>query len=119
MKKFWAVPLVLAAALTVSFSAPAETAVTVAIRNNRSHNMSFAFRWTGFDDDNRSGWYTVKAGETRTIMFKDVVYVFTSPDFGYYATGGGRVWPGSANDERPLAFQRYRQREGARSERVF
>jgi hypothetical protein len=45
----------------------------------------------------------VKAGESRTITFKDAVYALTAQDFGYYATGGGKVWAGKSNDERPLA----------------
>jgi hypothetical protein len=85
------------------FSAKADAVIKITVKNNRDHNLSLAFRWAGFDtpDDKRSGWHTVKAGESRTITFKDAVYALTAQDFGYYATGGGKVWQGSANDERP------------------
>jgi len=92
------------AAFAVCFAPRSEAAVKVTIKNNRPHNMSFAFCWAGFDspDNRRSGWYSVKAGETRTITFKDTVYALTAQEFGYYATGGGSVWAGKPSDERPL-----------------
>jgi hypothetical protein len=101
IKKFALAVCVFTTALC--FSAKADAEVKITIKNNRSHNLSLAFRWAGFDtpDDKRSGWYTVKAGESRTITFEDAVYALTAEDFGYYATGGGKVWQGSADDERP------------------
>ena len=77
----------------------AEAEVKITIKNNRSHNMSFAFRWHGFDQDNYTkGWFNVKAGETKTFTLKKVVYALTSTAFGYYATGGGHTWAGGANN---------------------
>jgi hypothetical protein len=106
MKKFKTFYALLCAVLAaVCLALPSEAEVKITIKNNRSHNLSLAFRWAGFDspDDRRSGWYGVKAGESRTITFKDAVYALTAQDFGYYATGGGKVWAGKSNDERPLA----------------
>ena len=91
-------------AATLSFASSSYAAVTITIQNNRDHNLSFAFCWAGFDqpDDRRIGWYNVKAGESKTFTFKDADYPLTAQDFGYYATGGGKVWSGKADDERPL-----------------
>ena len=72
----------------------AEAEVKVTIKNNRSHNMSFAFRWAGFDPYHSKGWWTVKAGETRTITIQTVMQM-SSGSFGYYATGGGSTWRGN------------------------
>ena len=74
----------------------ADAEVKITIKNNRSHNMSFAFCWSGFDfpDDRRSGWYNVKSGESRTITFKDAISSLTMDGFGYYAEGGGSTWRG-------------------------
>ena len=100
--KFVSVVCVLAASLIFASSSCA--AVTITIHNNRDHNMSFAFCWAGFDkpDDRRSGWYNVRGGESKTLTFEDAVYALTEQDFGFYATGGGKVWRGSPEDERPL-----------------
>jgi len=91
-------------AATLSFASSSYAAVTITIQNNRDHNLSFAFCWAGFDqpDDRRIGWYNVKAGESKTFTFKDAQYALTEQYFGYYAVGGGKVWTGRANDERPL-----------------
>jgi hypothetical protein len=99
--------LALFLAMAVFIAAPrAEAEIKVTIKNNRSHSMSFAFCWAGFDtpDDRRSGWYNVNAGETRTITLKDAVYALTAQGFGYYAKGGGGVWSGRTNDERRLVI---------------
>ena len=105
MKKHLAMLVILAAVFALAASV-SEAAVSVTVKNNRSHNMSFAFCWQGFDmpDDMSKGWYNVKAGETRTITFKDVVYALTAQGFGYYATGtpkGGKklTWAGKGGDE--------------------
>jgi opacity protein-like surface antigen len=95
----------LAVLLAVCFAAAsADAAIKITIKNNRNHNMTFAFRWSGFDlpDDRRSGWYNVPSGESKTFTFKDADYFLTAQDFGYYATGGGKVWQGKSGDERPL-----------------
>ena len=101
-RKFVFVFCVFAASL--SFASSSCAAVSITIHNNRDHNLSFAFCWAGFDkpDDRRTGWYNVKAGESKTFTFKDAQYALTAQDFGYYATGGGKVWSGKADDERPL-----------------
>lgn len=100
--KFVSAFCVFAAAL--SFASSSCAAVSITIQNNREHNLSFAFCWAGFDkpDDRRIGWYNVKAGESKTFTFKDAQYALTAQDFGYYAMGGGKVWTGKADDERPL-----------------
>ena len=80
----------------------AEADIKITIRNNRSHNMSFAFRWDGFDMDYHSrGWFTVNAEQSRTITISEAVYALTSSGFGYYATGGGSTWRG--NDSNGLS----------------
>ncbi|MDL2271709.1 hypothetical protein LJC23_01600 [Desulfovibrio sp. OttesenSCG-928-I05] len=58
--------------------------------------MSFCFRWAGFDspDDRVKGWYNVPAGATKTFTFSEVIYAHTSGSFGYYASGGNKVWTG-------------------------
>ncbi|MDD2452660.1 MAG: hypothetical protein PHI81_03235 [Synergistaceae bacterium] len=101
-RKFVFVFCVFAASL--SFASSSLAAVKITVQNNRSHSLSFAFCWAGFDipDDRRIGWYNVKAGESKTFTFKDADYPLTAQDFGYYATGGGKVWSGKADDERPL-----------------
>ena len=101
-RKFVLFFCVFAAAL--SFTESSCAAVKITIQNNRDHNLSLAFRWAGFDtpDDRRSGWYTVKSGESKTFNFEDAVYALTEQDFGFYATGGGKTWRGSPEDERPL-----------------
>ncbi len=77
------------------FSSTAHAEIKVTVKNNRSHTLSLAFRWAGFDmpDDIVSGWYNVPAGQTKTFKF-DVAYQMTAQDFGYYAQGGGSVWGG-------------------------
>ena len=101
-RKFVSAFCVFAASLIFASSSCA--AVTITIHNNRDHNLSFAFCWAGFDkpDDRRIGWYNVKAGESKTFTFNDAQYALTAQDFGYYAMGGGKVWTGKADDERPL-----------------
>jgi hypothetical protein len=64
--------------------------------------VSLAFCWANFDDDSRSGWYVVPAGQFKTFTLKAVVYHLTRLDFGYYAKGGGKVWAGKASDDRAL-----------------
>ena len=73
----------------------------ITVKNNRDHNLSLAFRWAGFDlpDDRRSGWYIVPSGESKTFTFKDAYYPMTAEGFGYYATGGEKVWAGKSGDE--------------------
>ncbi|MCL1940607.1 MAG: DUF1036 domain-containing protein [Synergistaceae bacterium] len=87
-------------------SARADAAIKVTIKNNRSHSISFAFCWAGFDydDDVSKGWYTVKAGETKSFTFKDAVYPLTSENFGYYAKGTPKgkktlYWRGEGNND--------------------
>ena len=101
-RKFVFVFCVFAASL--SFASSSLAAVKITVQNNRSHSLSFAFCWAGFDkpDDRRIGWYTVNAGESKTFTFNDAQYALTAQDFGYYAMGGGKVWTGKADDERPL-----------------
>ena len=96
MKGFKASMAVFCAAALMVFSAPSEAKVKITIKNKRSHNLSLAFCWSGFDleDDRRSGWYIVKAGETRTITIKDATYFFTISGFGFYAIGDGKTWAG-------------------------
>ena len=105
MKRNLILALLLAAAIFIGASC-ANAEVKVTIKNNRSHNLSFAFCWAGFDYeyDVSKGWYNVKAGESRTITFKDAVYALTSENFGYYAYGtpkGGKTlyWKGKDDDE--------------------
>lgn len=88
--------LVLTAVCAVWADSAAEAKVSITIKNNRSHSLSFAFRWAGFDmpDDTVKGWYNVPAGATKTFTFSDAVYALTSDSFGYYATGGKKVWKG-------------------------
>ena len=76
----------------------AEAEVKITIRNNRSHNMSFAFRWAGFDPYYSKGWYRVNAGETRTITLSQPNIPLSRDSFGYYAMGGGSAWRGNNND---------------------
>jgi uncharacterized membrane protein len=82
-------------------AAPSDAAVKITIKNNRSHDMWLSFCWAGLDheDDVSKGWYTVKAGESRTITFKDAIYALTSENFGYYATGGKYTWSGNTGSE--------------------
>jgi hypothetical protein len=101
MKKFKAFSIVFCAIFAaVCIAAVSEAAVKITVKNNRNHKMYLAFRWRGFDqpDDRRSGWYEVLAGQTKTLTFEDVVYVFTTDGFGYYAEGGGKVWAGTSSD---------------------
>ena len=101
-RKFVFVFCVFAASL--SFASLSRAAVKITVQNNRGHSLSFAFCWAGFDkpDDRRIGWYNVNAGESKTFTFNDAQYALTAQDFGYYAMGGGKVWTGKADDERPL-----------------
>ena len=78
----------------------AEAEIKITIRNNRSHNMSIAFRWDGFDENHSRGWFTVNAGQSRTITLSEVVYALTSGGFGYYAIGGGSTWRGNDDNGR-------------------
>ena len=98
MKSFKAFMAVFCAAVLMGFfAAPSEAEVKITIKNNRSHTLSIAFCWAGFDtpDFKKKGWYNVKAGETRTITIKEAAYYFNSTSgFGYYAFGGGKVWAG-------------------------
>ena len=91
---------VLALLLAVAIFAVASRAdawVKVTVRNNRSHNLSIAFRWDGFDgsESGNKGWFTVNAGQSRTITLDDAVASLTMEKFGYYATGGGSAWRGN------------------------
>lgn len=69
--------------------------VAITIKNNRSHKMYFAFCWSGYDysEDERAGWYSVEAGQSRTVKIGNT-YVAGTDGFGYYATGGGSTWEG-------------------------
>ena len=97
----------LSLAAIILIGAPrADAEIKVTIKNNRSHTISLAFCWSGFDyeDDVSKGWYNVKAGETRTITLKDAQYHFTAESFGYYAKGtpaGGKTlyWKGKDDNE--------------------
>ena len=92
----WKVILALSLAVAVFICASsAEAEITITVRNNRSHNISIAFRWDGFDANHSRGWFTVNAGQSRTITLNDVVYALTAQGFGYYATGGGSTWRGN------------------------
>jgi hypothetical protein len=96
--KFTVVSVMLAAAVLIGVLSVsrAEAWVKITVKNNRSHNMSLAFRWDGFDADYHSrGWFTVNAGQTRTITLDEVTYGLTARDFGYYAIGGGSTWKGN------------------------
>ena len=74
----------------------AEAEIKVTVRNNRSHNISIASRWDGFDADFHSrGWFTVNAGQSRTITLSEVRYHLTFKGFGFYAIGGGTTWRGN------------------------
>ena len=73
----------------------AEAEVKVTVKNNRSHTLSFAFRWNDVDVGYYcKGWYNVKAGETRTITIGAAP---TLGGIGYYAKGGGSTWMGNDN----------------------
>ena len=85
--------ILLALTCAVVFNSPANAELKITVKNNRSHNLSLAFRWSRFDDSRVSGWYSVAPGQTRTITI-DAVYALTSLHFGYYAQGGGTVWQG-------------------------
>jgi uncharacterized membrane protein len=105
MKWKFVLALSLAAAFFIG-SARAEATITITVKNNRSHNLSMAFCLAGFDYgyDVSNGWYNVKAGESRTLTFKDAKYHFTAEGFGYYAKGtpqGGKTlyWKGKDGDE--------------------
>ena len=77
----------------------AEAKIKVTVNNKRSHSIALAFCWDGMDyvDDERSGWYTVKAGQSRVITL-DAVYALTFKGFGFYADGNHKgkkvVWSG-------------------------
>jgi hypothetical protein len=62
-----------------------------------------AFCWGDMPDDQRQGWYTVAPGKFEAFTLKNAVYNLTAQDFGYYATGGGKVWAGKASDTRTLS----------------
>jgi uncharacterized membrane protein len=103
-------------ALSLHLASGADAAVKITIKNNRSHTMSFAFCWAGFDypDDVSNGWYNVKAGETRTITLKNAVYALTFKNFGYYAKGtpeGGKTlyWKGKGGDEYMAFYIHHKQ----------
>jgi len=106
--------------LAALFPAESDAAVSITIRNNRSHDMSFAFRWSGFDSpqDRRAGWYVVRAGQSRTLTFNSAVYALTSTDFGYYATGGGSVWRGTAENGLPVTIHPRNAFEGHPNGRI-
>ena len=100
MKQKFILALFLAAAIFIG--APrADAELRVTIKNNRSHTLTFAFFYDAANDDGfTTGWYNVKAGESRTITVnKDVPYRISS-SIGYYATGGGKVWQGSSDNGR-------------------
>jgi hypothetical protein len=105
MKKFL-VSLLLVLLIVVCVASTSDAIVKITIKNNRNHDLSLAFRWLGLSGFNeeakRSGWYGVKAGESRTITFEDAEWYLTGGEFGYYATGGGKVWAGKSSDEDPL-----------------
>ena len=105
-KAVLALPLAVAVFIGIISVLSAESAIKITIRNNRSHNISFAFCWAGLDYqyDTSKGWYNVKAGETRTLTFKDAIYAFTSQNFGYYATGGGATWQGKEDSSGYMTF---------------
>ncbi len=91
----------LAAIICTGYAPAAQAKVTVTVINNRSSTMWLAFCWNGFDmpDDRRVGWYSVKAGETRKLVFKNAISSLTMDGFGYYATskndaGKKVVWKG-------------------------
>jgi hypothetical protein len=94
----WKSILALFLAVAIFIGVPrAEANVKITIKNNRPHNMSFAFRWAGFDGEmsGNKGWHNVKAGETKTFTMSEAIYGLTSTAFGYYATGGGNIWKGN------------------------
>jgi hypothetical protein len=100
MKKFnvfFTAFCVIFAALCIASASEAK--VTITVNNNRSYSLKMAFRWSGFDlpDDRRSGWFTVPANTTKKFTI-DVAYALTADSFGYYATGGGKVWQGKSGD---------------------
>gem|GEM_PF-2111314 len=70
-------------------------AINITLNNNRSHSISFAFCWSGFDseDDRRMGWFNVNAGESTTVTLP-AHPALTRDTFGYYAQGGGYTWAG-------------------------
>jgi uncharacterized membrane protein len=74
-----------------SVSSVAEARVTITVKNSTNHSLSLAFCWANFDDDSRTGWYVVPAGQTKTYKFDKANYILTAHSFGYYATGGGKV----------------------------
>lgn len=93
---------VLAALLAAQCVSAAEALIKITLNNKRSHSVAVAFCWSGFDfpDDQRKGWYVVKAGESRVITLKDAVAAMTWDGFGFYAQGtskNGRkvTWSGS------------------------
>ena len=71
--------------------------ITITVNNYRSHIISIAFCWAGFDaeDDRRLGWYNVNPGESKTFPIVEADYRLTSGSFGFYAMGGGNVWSGN------------------------
>lgn len=92
--------LLIVSLAVAGFGTPhAEAAVKITIKNNRSHNLALAFGWSNMDTYQAKGWYTVKAGETRTITLKDVISSFTMDGFSYYAKGGGSTWAGKTGDD--------------------
>ena len=110
MKRNFIFALPLVAAVFIG-ALRADAAITITVNNNRSHNLSLAFCWAGFDydDDISKGWYIVKSKETRKITLKDAQYHFTAQNFGYYAKGtpkGGKTtyWSGKDDDSEYMAF---------------
>lgn len=110
MKRNFILALCLTAVIFIG-ALRADATITITVKNNRPHNLSLAFCWSGFDydDDISKGWYTVKAGETRKITIKDAQYHFTAESFGYYAKGtpkGGKTiyWRGKDDDSEYMAF---------------
>ena len=91
----------LTALLVVHSASRAEAWVKITLNNNRSHSISVAFCWDGFDipDDQRKGWYVVQPGESREINLGSAVASLTMDGFGFYAKGtlkNGKkiVWAG-------------------------
>ena len=95
-KSFLSASLFLISLALVLGSLESRAEVTIRVTNYLGSRVMIAFCWGGrtADQNRRAGWYYVLGYETKDIVL-DADYSYTWDEFGYYATGGGKVW--SAN----------------------
>ncbi len=85
--------------LAAQFVSSAEAKVRLTVHNQSAKNVSLAFCWSGFDYDQneRRGWFTVNAGESKLIVLPPV-YALTANGFGFYAKGAEGTWEGDIEE---------------------